>query len=114
MGPVRLGKTWSHAILFFAGDPSLRNIITGVVTDYVDEYCTFGQKSIDKLIGQPVFSYSFKRKDKAKTLGDASVVKVTPELSIDPALLSQRLIVVSGTRDLSLEDVLKYESNPFL
>lgn len=101
---------------FSTGDPSLHNIITGVVaTDDcdVDDYSTVGKKTIDKLVGQPVFTYSFKRKEKAITLSDASAVKVTPKTSIDPALLFQRLIVISRAGDLSLEDVLEYELSPF-
>ena len=43
---------------FSNGDPSLRNIITGVVaTDdcNVDDYSNVGKKIIGKLEGQPVF-----------------------------------------------------------
>ena len=79
----------------------------------VDEFCTMGQKMIDKLLGQPVFTYSFKRNDKAKTLGDASAVKVTAEKSIDPALLFQRLIVFSRAGCLSLEGFLKHKLSTF-
>ena len=79
----------------------------------VDDYSNVGKKIIDKLVGQPVFTYSFKRKDKAVTLSDASHVKVTSQKSIDPALLFQRLIMISRAGDLSLEDVLGYELSPF-
>ena len=51
--------------------------------------------------------------DKAKTLGNTSAVKCTPDKSIDPALLFQRLIVISMAVDLSLEDALKYQLCPF-
>ena len=36
-------------------------------------------------------------------------MKVSPGRSIDPALLFQRLIVISNTGDFSLEEVLEYE-----
>ncbi len=65
-----------------------------------------GSKLIENLIGQPVFTFSFKRKDNAKTLGDMSAVKVAPDRTIDPALLFQRFLVVSRPGDLSLEDVM--------
>ena len=68
---------------------------------------------MEKMIGQPAFTFSFKRKDKAKTLGDASAVKVAPEQIIDPALLFQWFLVVSKTGDLSLEDVMSFELSPF-
>ena len=60
-----------------------------------------------------MFTDSFKKKDKAVTLSDASAVKVTPQKSIDRALLFQRLIVISRAGDLSLEDVPEYELSHF-
>ena len=101
---------------FSTGDPSLHNIITGVVASDecdVDDYSTVGNNIIEKLVGQPVFTYSFKRKDKAITLSHASAVKVTPQKIIDPALLFQRLIVISKAGELSLQDTLEYELSPF-
>ncbi len=65
------------------------------------------------MIGQPAFAVSFKRKDTAKTLGDAAAVRVAPEQTIDPALFFQRFLVVSKTGDFSLEDVISYELSPF-
>lgn len=50
----------------FASDPSLRNIATGVVASDVNvhkhEYA--GKMIIGKMIGKPVFTCSFKRKNK--------------------------------------------------
>ena len=62
------------------------------------------------MLGKPVFEYSFKRKDQAKTLGAASAVKVATDRAIDPALLFQRLLIVSQTGQLSLEDSLRVMS----
>ena len=101
---------------FSTGDPSLRNIITGVVASDecdVDDYSTVGKKTIDKLVGQPVFTYSFKRKDRAITPSAASAVKVTPQKIIDPPLLFQSLIVISRAGELSMQDILEYELSPF-
>ena len=56
----------------FSEDQSLRNIVTGIVADSeVDAHAfrSVGKAIIDKMTGQPVFSVTFKRKDKAKTLG---------------------------------------------
>ena len=78
----------------------------------VHEFECVGRKIMEKMIGQPAFTFSFKRKDKAKTLGDASAVKVAPEQIIDPALF-QQFLVVSKTGDLSLEDVMSFELSPF-
>jgi len=100
----------------FSGDSTLRNIITGVVAKdemNVDEYLSVGKASIEKMIGQPTFTYPCKRKDKAITMGEASAVRVTADRTIDPALLYQRLLVISRGGDLSLKDVLDYELSPF-
>ena len=64
------------------------------------------------MIGQPVFSFSFKRKYKANTLGNASAVKVAPDRTIDYSLLFQGFLAESRTGDLSLEEVMRYESIP--
>ena len=57
----------------FSSDPSLRNIINGLVAKEdvdVHEYESVGRNIIERMIGQPVFTFSFKRKDKAKILGN--------------------------------------------
>ena len=100
----------------FSSDPSLRNIINGLVARpdvNVHEYETIGGKIIEKMSGQPVFKFAFKRSDKAKTLADVSAIKIAPDQAIDPALLFQRFLVVSRTADLSLEEIMKYELSPF-
>ena len=89
----------------FSQDPTLRNIVNGVVADgdvNVHEFESVGRNIIDKIIGQSVFSIAFKRKDKAKTLAN-----------ISSGLLFQRVLVVSKLGVLSLEDVMKYELSPF-
>ncbi|KAG7174772.1 hypothetical protein Hamer_G018089 [Homarus americanus] len=53
----------------FSPDPSLRNIITGLVAKEdvnVHEYETVGNEIIEKMVGKPVFGISFKRKDRQK------------------------------------------------
>jgi len=45
----------------------------------VHEYDSVARKVMWKMIGQPAFTFSFIRKDKAKTLGETSVVKVAPD-----------------------------------
>ena len=100
----------------FSEDPSLRNIVNGVVANAivnVHEFESVGRKIIENMIGQPAFTFSFKRKDKAITLGDVSAIKVAPDHIIDPALLFQRFLVVSKTGELSLEDVMGYELSLF-
>ena len=66
----------------FSPDPSLRNVVNGVVAVQdvnVHEYDSVADKIIEKMIRQPVFTFSFSRKDKAKTLGETSAVKFAPD-----------------------------------
>ena len=50
----------------------------------VHEYDSVADKIIQKMIGQPVFTFSFSRKDKAKTLGETSAVRVAPDRTLIP------------------------------
>ncbi|KAG1691496.1 hypothetical protein GQR58_007434 [Nymphon striatum] len=98
----------------FSSNPALRNIVNGIGDDAnMHEYDSVGKNLIVKMIGQPVFSFSFKRKDKAMTLGNSSGVKVSLDRTIDPSLLFQRFLVVSRTGNLSLEEVMRYELSPY-
>ena len=65
-----------------------------------------------------VFSYSFCRKDKVKTLSEPSKINCGDEQgkSIDPAPLFQRLLVVAnaGKDEIKFEEVMGYDlSTPF-
>ena len=53
---------------------------------YVHDYESVGKDIIGKMIRQSIFTFSFKRKDKVKTLGSASGTKVAPEHTVDTAL----------------------------
>ena len=100
----------------FSADPSLRNIVTGVVAKEdvnVHQFENVGRKITEKMVGNPVFGYSYKRKDRAKTLADEFNIKVSQGQTIDPALLFQRLLFVLASGDLSLEDVMSYELSTF-
>jgi len=100
----------------FSPDPSPRNVVNGdvAVQDMnVHEYDSVADEIIEKMIRQPVFTFSFSRKDKAKTFGETLAVKVAPDQTIDSALLFQRFLVVSNTEDLSLKEVMSYELSPF-
>lgn len=79
----------------------------------VHEYESAECKIMHKMIGQPTFMLSFSRKDKARTLGEMSAVKVAPDRTIDSALLFERFLVLSKTGKLSLQEVMSYELGPF-
>ena len=100
----------------FSSEPTLRNIINGIVADEnvnVHEFDSVGSHIIKRMTEQPIFSITFKRSDKVVTLGSSSTVKVAADRTIEPSLLFQRFLVVSKTGDLSLEDVMGYELSPY-
>ena len=100
----------------FSSDPSLRNIVNGVVAQEgvnVHEHDNVGRLIMQKMVGKPVFTLSFSRKDKARTLGETSAIAVAPDRTIDCSLLFQRFLVIAKTGELSLEEVMSYELSPF-
>jgi hypothetical protein len=100
----------------FTADPSLRNIINGFVGKEevnVYDYESVGKSIMHKMLGEPVFSFAFKKIYKAKTMSSSSGVMVSPEKTIDSSLLFQRFLVVSRTGELDLEEVMKYELSAY-
>ena len=68
---------------------------------------------INTIVSQAAFQYSFKCKDRAKTLGHSSSVPIAPDRTIDPPLLFQRFIAVSQTGDHSMQEVMKHELSTY-
>ncbi|XP_033103662.1 uncharacterized protein LOC117106409 [Anneissia japonica] len=100
----------------FSEESTMRNIITGINADKdvdVEELFTIGEETVKNMEGQWVFPYSYRRKNKAKTLASARAIKVSEDQTIDPALLFQRFLLVSQSRDLCLDEVMKYELSPY-
>ena len=96
----------------FTEDPSLRNIINGIVAEEnvnANDYKSVGGKILDKMSGKPVFTFSFKRKDKATTLGDTSAIKIHLDQTIDPILLFQRSMIAIQRGDIDLEHIIRYD-----
>ena len=81
----------------FVQDSVLKNIMTGVnAEEYVDvdEATAKGEKILVSMAGQPVSTYSFKRKDQSITLAAGSSAKIDGvKVCVDPQLLFQRLVV---------------------
>ena len=62
----------------FSPDPSLRNVVTGVVAEEavnVHEYESAGCRIIHNMKRQPAFTFSFSRNDKAVPLVQQSTIK---------------------------------------
>ena len=83
----------------FSDGGDLRSIASGVVSDKtanVDEARNVGQKIVDRMAGQHIADFTFKKKDQVVLMSDSSSVKVDEkEITIDPQLLFQRLISVA-------------------
>lgn len=100
----------------FSDEVCLHNIITGVNANEdvnVHNLFTIGSEIVATMEGQSLFSFSYKRSMKAKTLASTVAVDVAKDNTIDPALLFQRFLVVSQTADLSLDEVMAYELSPY-
>jgi len=60
--------------------------------------------------GKSISDYSFKRKQRATTIGSKAAVAINKEhVQIDPQLLFQRLLVVAANKFIDLQDLFKYE-----
>ena len=113
LGKIRIKLAASSP---FTSDPTLRNIVNGIVAGpdvNIHDFESVGNKIVEDIIRKSAFIYKFKRKDRAKALGNISAVKIAPGRTIDPPLLFQRFLVVSRSGDLSLEEVLTYELSPY-
>ena len=76
-----------------------------IAESYVHDFESVGNKIVEDIIRKSAFTYKFKRKDRAKTLGNISAMKIAPDRTIYPARLFQRFPVVSRSGDFSLEEV---------
>ena len=61
--------------------------------------------------GVDVFAISFKRKDIVISFGSSTHAKTNKNISVDPALLFQRLLLVAKSSEINL--ILKYEMCTF-
>ena len=101
----------------FSEGKALWNIIMGINTNTdvnVQDLFSAGKETVTHMEGQAIFSYTYKRKAKVKTLAASCTIKITEDQTIDPALLFQRFLVVSQSGELGLDEVLPYELSPYL
>ena len=69
-----------------------------------------GSAIIKKMVGQPMLTYSFTRKDMAATMKPRSTVICDGErVPVDPQLLFQRLLITAGRDDVILNHALTFE-----
>ena len=90
-------STKLNAFSPYSSDPTLRSITNGIVANEninVHEYEAVGNKTIKRMIGQPVFSFSINRMEKARTLRNFTALQVAPHRTIDSSVLFQRFPLV--------------------
>ena len=83
----------------FSDKVFLQNIITGVnANEDVDVHNLFttGSEIVAIMEGRSVFFFSYRRSMKAIALPSTVALEVAEEVSIDPAVLFQRLLVSNG------------------
>ena len=97
---------------FSNSDSTLRNIYTGLHaqdTVNADEAQVIGNGILNRMEGETVAEYIFKKNHQVTTLDTKSVVKIEGiTVQIDPQLLFQRLTLAAKAAG-SIEDVFKYE-----
>ena len=84
-------KQWNP----FVPDTSLRGLVNGIKAGEsvnVGTALHVGQQNLKSMIGKHIQEHSFKKKNRAVTLGSKSAVMIKGEqLQVDPQLLFQRL-----------------------
>lgn len=96
----------------FGNTENLQNIVNGTVASEnvnVEKAEEVGVKIVKGMVGKMVESYTFKKKHRAITMDSKSKMSIDgDEVSIDPLLLFQRLIMVSTHKE-SLHEAFGYE-----
>ena len=96
-------------------EPSHLNIVNGIIANEdvnVLEYETVSEHIISQVKQQSLI-LQFNRKERVRTLADASVIDVAPDRIINPELLFQRCFIVSQSGSMYLEEMLAFELSPF-
>ena len=98
----------------FSGDPSLRNIVTGVVADSdvdVTEAEEKGLAILKSMKGKSAAELSFKKSDQVKTLGHKNSKTGNNEKlpTVDPQLLFQRCLTGSASISISQSELFCFE-----
>ena len=97
---------------YSTSDSALRNIYTGLHAQYTvnaDKAQVIGNGILNRMEGETVAEYIFKKNHQVTTLDTKSVVKIEGiTVQIDPQLLFQRLTLAAKAAG-SIEDVFKYE-----
>ena len=110
-GPAKLStKLEKHSP--FSEGKALWNIFTGINTDTdvnVQDLFRAGKETVTQMEGQAIFSYTYEWKAQVETLSVSPTIKITEDQAIDPTLLFQRLLIISQSGELGLDEVLHYK-----
>ena len=65
------------------------------------------------MVGQSVFSYEFSRKERARNMSSQITLCRKNDIKCDPALLFQRLLFVSQSSPVNLDELMSYELSAY-
>ena len=69
-----------------------------------------GQKVIDSMVGKPILTISFSKKNMATTMKPWTSIDIEGEVvAVDPQLLFQRLLITVGNDENQLKTALEHE-----
>ena len=96
--------------------PTLHNIIDGITapaTVNVDKFYKIGHEIIKQMAGQDIFTYEFDRKAQAKNMATKVTLSEEDNIHCDPALLFQRLLLVSQSNPVNMDEIMSNELSAF-
>lgn len=97
----------------FTSSTELRSIGSGLIAQKgvnAEDAKAVGELILQRMDGQSVESFSFRKKDKVVTLASDGNIRIDGEiLHIDPALLFQRLSTAAHTSENDMAETLRYE-----
>ena len=97
----------------FSESTCVRNIFSGLASETLEtnNFYDLGSNLVSKMVDKDVFSLKFKRNNMVKTLANTKYVKDKESgVSIDPALLFQRLLVMAtNSSEIDLEEIMSFE-----
>lgn len=122
LGPTRTAKDTKDMMALtsfleqhspFVDDPSLRNIVTGVIADpsvNVDNAKEVGLRILKTMDGETASNVVLRKKDKAVTMNIKYAIKIDDNaMPVDPQLLFQRLVAAANNMYDDKTDVFRHE-----
>ena len=75
----------------------------------VGDFYTIGERLTHKMIVQNVFNFEFKRSERVKNMSSEITLDKKEDVRIDPASLSQHMLVVAQPNPVNMQEIMSYE-----